>query len=195
MERGGGIRSFAAQTGLSSYRCGRLRQFEVLRLAPRRLAPDARQPAAARDRGTGHRCIDFDQNDERYGFPFANGAHATADVVVAADGMHSMLQQFVVPPSAPLFSGSIAYRGVVAAASVSWPSGAMRSWLGTGAALSRLPVRADELINYVGFVQTDAQVSRGPHPAMPPPWLGFAGWDPTVRSMIARERHVQMGLV
>ena len=43
---------------------------------------------------------------------FANGVRATADVVIAADGIHSSLQQFVVAPSAPLFSGSVACRGI-----------------------------------------------------------------------------------
>jgi 2-polyprenyl-6-methoxyphenol hydroxylase-like FAD-dependent oxidoreductase len=63
---------------------------------------------------------------------FANGERVVADVVVAADGIHSTLQQYVVAPSAPLPSGSVAYRGIVSAASVSWPAGAMRNWLGAG---------------------------------------------------------------
>jgi salicylate hydroxylase len=137
---------------------------------------------------TGHRCIDFHQNDERAIVSFANGAQTTADVVVAADGIHSMLQQFVVPPSAPLFSGSIAYRGVVAAASVSWPSGAMRNWLGAGKHFLVYPVRADELINYVGFVQTDAQVKESWSASGDAAALAreFAGWDPAVESIIAQ---------
>ena len=67
---------------------------------------------------TGHRCIGFEQNDAQAVITFANGVRTTADVVVAADGIHSTLQQFVVAPSAPLFSGSVAHRGLVAAASV-----------------------------------------------------------------------------
>ena len=44
---------------------------------------------------------------------FADGASAEADVVVAADGIHSELRQFVAPPSRPVFHGSVAYRGVL----------------------------------------------------------------------------------
>src|SRR5256714_849252 len=81
---------------------------------------------------TGHRCIGFEQDDEQATLTFANGARATADVVIAADGIHSTLQQFVVAPSPPLLSGSVACRGLVSAASVAWPAGAMRNWLGAG---------------------------------------------------------------
>ena len=104
---------------------------------------------------TGHRCIGFEQDDEQAVLTFANGVRATADVVIAADGIHSTLQQFVVAPSAPLYSGSVAYRGVISAASVSWPPGAMRNWLGAGKHFLVFPVRAGQLINYVGFVTTD----------------------------------------
>lgn len=137
---------------------------------------------------TGHRCVDFHQNDERAIVSFANGARATADVVVAADGIHSVLQQFVVPTSAPLFSGSIAYRGVVSAASVCWPSGAMRNWLGAGKNFLVYPVRSDELINYVGFVQTNAQVKESWSASGHTADLAreFAGWDPAVETIVAQ---------
>ena len=106
---------------------------------------------------TDHRCIGFEQDDEQAIVTFANGARATADVVVAADGIHSTLQQYVVAPSRPQFSGQVAHRGIISAASVSWPAGAMRNWLGAGKHFLVFPVRAGELINYVGFVTTDEQ--------------------------------------
>src|SRR5262249_49790979 len=61
---------------------------------------------------TDHRCIAFEQTQHEAVITFANGRRVTADVVVAADGIHSKLQAFVVPPSAPLPSGSVAYRGL-----------------------------------------------------------------------------------
>src|SRR5262249_54703060 len=62
---------------------------------------------------TGHRCVGFEQDEEQATLVFAHGARATADVVIGADGIHSTLQQFVTAPSAPLYSGSIACRGVI----------------------------------------------------------------------------------
>ena len=137
---------------------------------------------------TGHRCIGFEQGDTRAEIHFANGAHARADIVVAADGIHSFLRQFVVAPSAPLPSGSIAYRGVVSAASVGWPRGAMRNWLGPGKHFLAYPVRAGELINYVGFVHTDEEMKESWSAPGDPRALAaeFAGWDPTIGAIIAR---------
>jgi salicylate hydroxylase len=137
---------------------------------------------------TGHRCIGFEQDEHQAIITFANGARATADVVIAADGIHSTLQQFVVSPSAPLFSESVACRGVIPAASVSWPPGAMRNWLGAAKHFLVFPVRAGELINYVGFVKTSEQTKESWSAPGDPADLAreFAGWDPMVAAIIAQ---------
>jgi salicylate hydroxylase len=62
---------------------------------------------------TGHRCTAFSQDGGSATVGFADGTTATADVVIGADGMHSVLQEFVVAPAEPVFSGVVAYRGLV----------------------------------------------------------------------------------
>jgi salicylate hydroxylase len=140
---------------------------------------------------TGHRCIGFEQDEDHAFLTFANGARATTDIVIAADGIHSTLQQFVVAPSPPLFSGQVAHRGIVSAASVSWPTGAMRNWLGVGKHFLAFPVRAGELVNYVGFVMTAEQTkeswsSPGDAAALA---QEFAGWDPLVQAILAEAKN------
>jgi salicylate hydroxylase len=137
---------------------------------------------------TGHRCTGFTQDGQQAVVYFANGERAVADVVVAADGIHSTLQQYVVAPTAPLSSGSIAYRGVIQAASVSWPAGAMRNWLGAGKRFLVYPLRAGELLNYVGVVPTDEQMQESWSAPGDPAVLAreFAGWDPLVGDIIAQ---------
>ena len=137
---------------------------------------------------TGHRCVGFEQTDAEATLAFANGARVTADVVVAADGIHSTLQQFVVAPSLPLFSGSVAYRGLIVAANVSWPAGAMRNWLGDGKHFLVFPVRAGELLNYVGFVRSDEPMKESWSAAGGPAALAeaFNGWDPMVQAILAQ---------
>jgi salicylate hydroxylase len=137
---------------------------------------------------TGHRCIGFEQDDKQATVSFANGERASADVVVGADGIHSALQPYVVEPSAPVPSGSMAYRGVIPAASVDWPAGAMRNWLGAGKRFMVYPVRAGELINYVGFVPTDEQMKESWSAPGDPAALAqeFAGWDPLVEAILAQ---------
>ena len=63
---------------------------------------------------TGHRCSGFEQTGDVARVSFANGAVAEGDLVIAADGIHSELRQYVTPPSRPVFHGSVAYRGVIA---------------------------------------------------------------------------------
>jgi salicylate hydroxylase len=137
---------------------------------------------------TGHQCVGFEQDEEKATLIFANGARATADVVIGADGIHSTLQQYVTTPSAPLYSGSIACRGVIRAESVAWPHGAMRNWLGAGKHFLVFPVRANELINYVGFVTSDEPLKESWSAVGDPVALAreFAGWDPLVEAIIAQ---------
>jgi 2-polyprenyl-6-methoxyphenol hydroxylase-like FAD-dependent oxidoreductase len=139
---------------------------------------------------TGHRCAGFEQDEEQATLFFANGARASADVVIGADGIHSTLQQYVTSPPPPLYSGSIACRGVIPAESVGWPKGAMRNWLGAGKHFLVFPVRANELINYVGFTASDEPLKESWSAVGDPAALAreFAGWDPLVEAIIAQVR-------
>ena len=140
---------------------------------------------------TGHKCIGLEQSEHEATLTFANGARATADVVIAADGIHSTLQQFVVAPSRPEFSGQVAHRGIISAASVSWPAGAMRNWLGAGKHFLVFPVRANTLVNYVGFVTTEEQSKESWSAPGDPAALAreFAGWDPLVEAILREAKH------
>jgi 2-polyprenyl-6-methoxyphenol hydroxylase-like FAD-dependent oxidoreductase len=137
---------------------------------------------------TNHTCVGFEQDDDGATVIFANGVHARVDVVVAADGIHSVLQQHVTAPSAPLYSGSVAYRGVIPAASVSWPEGAMRNWLGAGKHFLVFPVRANKLVNYVGFVSSDEPLKESWSAIGDVGTLSreFTGWDPLVEAILAQ---------
>ena len=92
---------------------------------------------------TGHRCSGFEQDGEVARVSFANGAVAEGDVVIAADGIHSELRQYVAPPSRPVFHGSVAYRGVLAHERIpDWPVDSWLMWLGQGKHFLTFPVRA-----------------------------------------------------
>jgi salicylate hydroxylase len=134
-----------------------------------------------------HRCVAFEQTSAQATVTFANGARVTADAVIGADGIHSTLQPYVTPPSPPLASGSVAYRGIIAARSVGWPAGQMRNWLGPGKHFLVFPVRANQLLNYVGFVATTARTRESWSAAGDPAALAreFAGWDPQVEAILA----------
>jgi salicylate hydroxylase len=139
---------------------------------------------------TGHRCIGVEQTEDRAVARFANGAQVAADVIVGADGIHSVVQEYVTEPSPPLPAGSVAYRGIISAASVGWPPGVMRNWLGPGKHFLVFPVRANQLINYVGFVASGTLTKESWSAPGDPAALAreFAGWDPLVEAIIAQVR-------
>jgi 2-polyprenyl-6-methoxyphenol hydroxylase-like FAD-dependent oxidoreductase len=140
---------------------------------------------------TGHRCIDFEQDDEHATVIFATGARVTADVVVGADGIHSTLQPHVAPVAEPIHSGSTAYRGVITTESVSWPPGTARLWMGEGKHFLAYPLRANQLLNFVGFVPASARMKESWSAPGDPAELTreFAGWDSRVGAIIGQVTH------
>ena len=140
---------------------------------------------------TGHRCTAFEQDGSMARVTFADGSTAEADVVIAADGIHSELRPFVYPASRPTFSGSVAYRGLVPIERVpDWPTDRWQMWLGQGRHFLVFPVRAGKLINYVGFVPTDEEMKESWSAPGDPEILRreFAGWDPRIDQVL---RNVQ----
>ena len=102
---------------------------------------------------TGHRCTGYQEEGDVARVTFANGATAEGDLVVAADGIHSVLRPHVHPDSTPVFSGTVTYRGVVPSERVpEWPAEAWLMWLGKGKHFLTYPMRSGTLINFVGFV-------------------------------------------
>jgi salicylate hydroxylase len=138
---------------------------------------------------TGHRCTGFEQRDDVARVSFSNGAVAEADVIVAADGIHSELRPYVFPPSNSVFSGSVAYRGVLPLERIpDWPTDSWLMWLGKGKHFLTFPVRAGQLINYVGFVPADQRMKESWSSPGDPDVLRreFAGWDQRIESLLQK---------
>ncbi|HWV41360.1 FAD-dependent monooxygenase [Pseudorhodoplanes sp.] len=136
---------------------------------------------------TGHRAVGFSQDDDVARVRFDNGTVVEADVVVGCDGIHSEMRPFVFPPSDAVFSGTVAYRGLVPHAAVpDWPQNAWQMWLGRGKHFLVFPVRAGELVNYVGFVPADEQMRESWTAQGDPDALRaeFAGWDPRIEGLL-----------
>jgi salicylate hydroxylase len=136
---------------------------------------------------TGHRCVGFSQTEESATIFFADGNSAEADVVIAADGIRSVLQPFVVEPSPPEYSGFRAYRGLVERDSLdSWPDRTHQVWMGHGKHFMVFPVRSGQLLNYVGFVPLDIETVESWSAVGDRDQLAasFAGWDPEIGKLL-----------
>ena len=134
-----------------------------------------------------HRCVGLEQDERIARVTFANGTIVEADIVVGADGIHSELRPYVFPPSKAVFSGTVAYRGLVPHRAVpQWPTNAWMMWLGHGRHFLAFPVRAGELINYVGFVPADEEMQESWTAEGDPDALRreFEGWDPRIGALL-----------
>jgi salicylate hydroxylase len=136
---------------------------------------------------TDQRCVGFEQSAAIARLKFANGDTAEADVVIAADGIHSALQKYVVEPKPPEYSGVRAYRGLIPREKLpAWPEQVQQMWMGDGKHFLVYPVRGGRLLNYVGFVPNKN--------ATPESWsavgdrdelaTSFDGWDPRVGKLL-----------
>ncbi len=140
---------------------------------------------------TGRRCTGFEQQGDVARISFANGAIVETGLVVAADGIHSALRPFVYPPSTPVFSGSVAYRGLVPHEGIPhWPRDCWLMWLGKGKHFLTFPVRSGTLIKFVGFVPADDEMKESWSAPGDPDQLRheFAGWDPRIGSLLQQVR-------
>jgi salicylate hydroxylase len=140
----------------------------------------------------GHRAVGFEQDGDAARVRFANGASAQGDLVVGADGIHSELRPHVFPPSAPVFHGTISYRGLVPRERLpDWPMDRWEMWAGPAKQLKHFlvfPVRHGAMVNYVGFVPTDEAMKESWSAPGDPDVLRreFAGWDARIARVLAQ---------
>jgi salicylate hydroxylase len=140
---------------------------------------------------TAHRWVGLEQDAGAARLGFANGRTVEADLIVAADGIHSAAQRHVVDPSPPEYSGSRAYRGLVARDELpGWRDEAHQVWMGDGKHFMVFPVRGGRLLNYVGFVPTEDRTVESWSAVGDRDELAaaFAGWDPRVTGLLEKVR-------
>jgi salicylate hydroxylase len=135
----------------------------------------------------GHRCVGIDQAADSAQLQFAHGDSFEADIVIAADGIHSTLQKYVVAPSPPEYSGVRAYRGLIPREKLpGWPEAAHMVWMGEGKHFIAYPVRSGRLLNYVGFVPIKDETAESWSATGDVEELAasFNGWDPRIARLL-----------
>jgi len=108
----------------------------------------------------GKRCVSVESGGASATARFADGTDAEADVVIGADGIHSVVRTALFGPDAPRFTGKICYRSVIPTAAV---RGGVRpdvaadngQWLGPHGTIVLYPLRGEELINVVAHYDDD----------------------------------------
>lgn len=118
---------------------------------------------------------------------FADGSAASADVIIGADGMHSVVRAAITGASPPQDSGMCAFRALVPAGRA--PAATRRAqtiWLGPGRHLVHYPIRSQRTINLVAFAPSGEHVveSWSATASVDEFLAEFATWDPRVTGLI-----------
>jgi salicylate hydroxylase len=140
----------------------------------------------------GARCVEVATASDGARLRLADGRQVDVDLLIGADGVHSVVRSAVARPEPATYSGLCAFRALVPIAEA--PEFACQPvhtlWLGPDHHLVHYPVSSGQLVNIVAFapagdfraeswstVATVAELAAE-----------FDGWDPRLRTLIAHSR-------
>jgi len=135
-----------------------------------------------------HRLAGLTDRGERVDMEFANGATASADIVVGADGIHSTVRGILFGAEQPSYTGCVAYRGLVPVeriADLDLPPES-QLWMGPGKHFVHYPVSAGRLVNFACLIDHEAwtKESWNERGEVKDAVAAYEGWHPQVRALI-----------
>ncbi|MCX4703755.1 FAD-dependent monooxygenase [Streptomyces sp. NBC_01373] len=137
----------------------------------------------------GARCTAVDPGPDGALLRFADGSQVEADIVIGADGVHSVVRGSVAEPEPPEYSGICAFRTIVPAHAA--PDFALRPaqtlWLGPGRHFVHYPIGDGSAVNVVAFTPAGdfTDESWSTTATIEEFHAEFADWDPRVTDLIA----------
>lgn len=103
---------------------------------------------------TGYNCESVRHDTGMVQVNFTNGAVVTGDVLVGADGVHSVVRKTLHAIAKPRFSGNVFWRGMVPIELVPERERHISgSWISPSGNVTVYPVRGGHLLNFVGTVK------------------------------------------
>lgn len=134
------------------------------------------------------RVIGFEESENGIKLCLADGTKAGGDLLIGADGLKSVVSYQIVGNVAATYTGDAAWRIVVPVERMpkDFMEPVMMVWMGPGRHLVAYYLRAGDLLNCVGLVETE-EVSEESWTAKFP-WerfkADFVGWHPEVQAII-----------
>jgi salicylate hydroxylase len=138
----------------------------------------------------GMRCEDVWTDGDRAVARFADGTRISADAVIGADGIHSVVRERLFGPAKPRFTGDICWRGLVPAESLQpgliKPD--MTVWLGPHSNVAVYYIRGGRLVNWIASHASEddwREESWRKQVPIDEPLAAYRDWNPALREMIA----------
>ena len=169
----------AARYGAPYFMIHRADLHQVLIDAVRALSPDAIR--------LGARCVGFEDTGKQVMLHLASGERLTGDALIGADGVHSRIRNILVGDDKPVFTGCMAWRGLVPVEKL--PTHMRRNvgvnWVGPGGHVVNYLLRRGEIFNFVGIIERDWRVEswteRGSREECA---ADFPGWNADIHAII-----------
>jgi len=134
--------------------------------------------------------VKIEERDTEVILHWADGSEDSADVVVGADGIKSVVRQYVSPGASPVFTGNSAFRGLAKTADLNLlpEPHSFTDWMGDGMHVLNFPIGKD--FEY----QTIVVFMDGPEQWLDEAWrvtadaqqirAHFDGWHPAVNQLL-----------
>jgi salicylate hydroxylase len=139
---------------------------------------------------TGRAVSGYVQTTDSATLRFEDGTEQSGDIVIGADGLHSVVRAQMLGPDKARYTGNTAWRAVVPieALGAHTPPPTACVWVGHKRHAVTTRLRAGHLANFVGMVEADDPGPEG--------WritgsrteakAAFDGWAPEIRTLIER---------
>jgi len=111
----------------------------------------------------GHRLTSVEERNDHTILSFANGARVEAEIVIAADGVRSVIRETLYGDDHPTYTGQMVWRALLDGADVPKqllePTGFIQ-WVGPGCHLLALYIRGKKIVNLVSQDDTNKWVEE-----------------------------------
>ena len=148
-------------------------------------ALQTRQPDALR---LGTKVTGFEQDDMVACALLESGDRAEGNLLIGADGIHSVIRAQMLGPDKPVFTGNVAWRAVIPVETLGTyaPAPMATAWMGRGKHAVTYLLRSGTLANLVAIVEQDTWDSESwtRKGARNEALADFTGWHPTITHMI-----------
>jgi 2-polyprenyl-6-methoxyphenol hydroxylase-like FAD-dependent oxidoreductase len=137
----------------------------------------------------GARCVSVEQERDTVTIGFADGRQASGDLLIGADGVHSVVREYVAGVAAPSWWPQVAWRGLAPAAVGHEVRLEMcqHIFLGPGVMFVTYYVASGRLVNWIGCTPSDGwrEESWSARGDRDEALMLYDGWSPQVRALIA----------